>query len=356
MSKGILRKISLMLTVIMLLSLGMVVEGKQVLNKQSIPRKEVRNGKNVLVFSESGTLYPVDSNSISSFIIEPDIDIVHINNGVELTGGFAIRDRKNTITIEGESSKDSIIHGFKRGEKGVPEIGASFQDRVKYCNISSLTDFANYKYGYAKYNVILKNFKSINPAYYHINFQEFQQVVADNLYITETEHNVQANRDGILGGNGSKIKNCTIDTTDDSIKCYYGDYTITNTTIIHNQNGAPIQFGWDDSSYDYGNITLDDVTIKSNSTRSYNQGVISWAAGTEIANRTIDLKGKGLKIINDNGSFKSHLIQFGSTDSYYGKKISNKTINFKGNIGLLNIDDIIYTRGEYDNNITQFIK
>ena len=235
--------------------------------------------------------------TINQYTIKADVSKIVINKNITLKGSFKIENRSSDLTIEGQGDS-SVLQGNGGRHHGIEAD--------------------------SKFTIYLKNYKSLNPTYYHMRFVK-TKIVAENVSLVDNSGDVGKNADGFSGAGGSTYNNCYVSTWDDSFKIYYGDYSIKNTTIVHNGNGAPFQMGWGDGTSDNCDLTLENVTVISNG-NSYNQGIFSWAVGNNAQTRNIHLKGKGLIFKVNSGKKKAHLYQFGSNSH----KTNNKTFNIFG--------------------------
>jgi len=249
---------------------------------------------------EYGKTITFDKNqTINQYTIKADVSKVVINKNITLKGSFKIENRSSDLTIEGQGDS-SVLQGNGGRNHGIE---------------------AN-----SKFTIYLKSFKSLNPTYFHMRLIQ-TKIVAENVSLVDTSGNTGKNADGFSGAGGSTYNNCYVSTWDDSFKIYFGDYSIKNTTIVHNKNGAPFQMGWDDDGTTANSdLTLENVTVISND-NSYNQGIFSWAGGSKAQTRNIHLKGKGLIFKVNSGKKKAHLYQFGSSNS---NKANNKTFIIYG--------------------------
>ncbi len=250
--------------------------------------------------SPSDSVIIFDANqTIEQYTITANINNVIIKKGVTVKGSFKIEERTEPLTIEGEG-ETSVLEGIE----GTRNYGIEAD-----CN----------------FTINLKNFKSLNPSYYHMRLTK-NKIVAEGMYLVDDSGDTQKNADGFSGGDGSVYNNCYVNTWDDSFKIYYGSYTIKNTKIVHNGNGAPFQLGWGDKINDECTLILDNVTVVSNDVKDYNQGVFSWAGGVKAQKRNIKLEGKGLIRETNPGMEVAPLYQFGSNPN----STANKTINISG--------------------------
>ncbi|WP_157745015.1 hypothetical protein [Micromonospora coxensis] len=242
------------------------------------------------------------SRTIDKFTVPNSWSQIVINAGVTLKGNFVIpENRTAALTISGKNAETSRLTGNGPHVKDFSRAGVS-------------TD--------ATFKLTLRNYTSINPRFYHMWARRAQVVMTGMRYIDDRDgyHN---NSDGFSGGADSTIENSFIDTWDDSVKLYGGDLTIRDTTILHNGNGAPIQMAWGD--YGRGTATLDGLTVISNSPNHYNQGVFSWAGGTEADSRTIRIVGDGFTRKVNPGMKAGPLYVFKDG-------VKNKTIRIEGGV------------------------
>ena len=242
------------------------------------------------------------SKDINNYTIESNISKVIINTNVKLKGNFWIANRSQELTIEGKG-ENSILEGNTTTKHGI-EADSHF-------------------------TLNLNNFKSLNPGKYHMRLIK-TVVHAYKVHLIDDTNDTGANHDGFSANGGSTFDQCYINTWDDCFKIYYGDYTVTNTTIVHNKNGAPFQMGWGDAISDECNLYIDNVTVISNA-NSYNQGVFSWVGDSQAEIRNIHVNGQGLKRQQNSGNDpfgdpikEGHLYQFGNN----GGSAYNKTMKF----------------------------
>ncbi|MGB2571646.1 hypothetical protein ACPFP2_24810 [Micromonospora citrea] len=211
------------------------------------------------------------SRTIDKFTVPDSWSRIVIGAGVTLKGNFLIpANRTKPLTIAGENAETSQVVGNGPHVKDYSFAGVSTEARIK---------------------LTLSTYTSRNPRIFHMHAKKAQLLVSGMRYIDDRDAG-NNNSDGFSGGANSVIENTFIDTWDDSVKLYNGDLTIRNTTIVHNRNGAPIQMGWGD--YGTGTLTIDGLTVISNSEEIYNQGVVSWAGGVKADSRTIRIVGAGL--------------------------------------------------------------
>lgn len=223
-----------------------------------------------------------------------------IGEGVILRGNFLIPDHRTAaLTIQGENARTSQLVGH----------GSHVKD-TDYAAVS--TD--------ASIDLTLKSFTSLNPRHFHI-IAKRAKVLASGIRVIDDRDEYDNNSDGFGGGDGSVIENSHFDTWDDTFKIYNGDLTVRNTTVLHNGNGAPVQMAWGD--YGHGTLIADGLKVVSHSRNHYNQGVFSWAGGTESDSRTVKLTGEGL--------IRSTAPGMRTGPLYVWKdNVRNKTINVMG--------------------------
>lgn len=236
-----------------------------------------------------GTKFPVP-NSWKKIII---------NSGVRVTGSFFVkpgsRSTKNLI-IEGKDKMTSVIVGAESHD-GDGTVTAREKSAVRYSGPGTLT---------------VKKFTSRNAVKFHV--WGIGKVVGDNVRLVQPDK--EHTSDGFHGGlnKGSKLTNSYIDVHDDAT--YITEtQTMNKVTIVHNKNGSPFQIGWGDKDYS-GNAraVIQEATVRSNSTTSYNQGVVSWANNkSSIAKNTVEVEFK--KLIRNKvtgSSVDAPMYQFGT--------------------------------------------
>ncbi|WP_431880089.1 hypothetical protein [Micromonospora marina] len=252
---------------------------------------------------------PSVSNGVATFTANKSIgklsvpdswtEIV-IGAGVTLRGNFFIpANRTKALTIIGRDKQTSQLTGDGPHVKDYARAGVTTEAKIK---------------------LTLRNYTSVNPRFYHMWAKSAQVVMSGMRYLDNRDLGSN-NSDGFSGGDDSLIENTFIDTWDDSAKLYTGDLTIRDTTIVHNRNGAPIQMAWGD--YGQGTAILDGLTVVSNSSNGYNQGVFSWAGGTKADTRTIRIVGAGFTRKVNPGMVEAPLYAFKDG-------VKNKTIRVEG--------------------------
>jgi hypothetical protein len=252
---------------------------------------------------------PSVSNGVATFTANKSIgklsvpdswtEIV-IGAGVALKGNFFIpANRTKALTITGRDKQTSQLTGDGPHTKDYARAGVTTEAKIK---------------------LTLHNYTSVNPRFYHM-WAKNAQITMSGMQYLDTRDLGSNNSDGFSGGDKSLIENTFIDTWDDSAKLYTGDLTIRDTTIVHNRNGAPIQMAWGD--YGQGTAILDGLTVISNSSSGYNQGVFSWAGGTKTDTRTIKIIGDGFTRKVNPGMAEAPLYAFKDG-------VKNKTIRVEG--------------------------
>ncbi|GAA3767786.1 hypothetical protein [Micromonospora maritima] len=252
---------------------------------------------------------PSVSNGVATFTANKSIgklsvpdswtEIV-IGAGVTLKGNFFIpANRTKALTITGRDKQTSQLTGDGPHAKDYARAGVTTEAKIK---------------------LTLRNYTSVNPRFYHMWAKNAHVVMSGMRYLDNRDLGSN-NSDGFSGGDNSLIENTLIDTWDDSAKLYTGDLTIRDTTIVHNHNGAPIQMAWGD--YGQGTAILDGLTVISNSSDGYNQGVFSWAGGTQADTRTIRIVGAGFTRKVNPGMDEAPLYTFKDG-------VKNKTIRVEG--------------------------
>ncbi len=171
--------------------------------------------------------------------------------------------------------------------------------------------------------VRITNLTSRNPDKYHFVGYNHTQLHVDHVDILDDR--LAYTTDGVAGGKGTTVSDAYIDTYDDAIKIYAPDMVIENVTIVHNRNGAPLQFGWSDEE---GSATIRNLTIIANEPEIYNQGIFGRAAqightNPQAASVMID----GLHVIVPEGRKRPPLFMWGTPD---GQIVNNFTLTVTG--------------------------
>ena len=238
--------------------------------------------------------------TIDRFTVPDSWSQIVIGAGVTLKGNFLVpAGRTAALTISGADAETSRVVGNGPHTKDYTFAGVSTEARIR---------------------LTLRGYTSLNPRIFHMHAKKAQLLISGMRYIDDRDAG-DNNSDGFSGGANSVIEDTFIDTWDDSVKLYNGDLTIRNTTIVHNRNGAPIQMGWGD--YGAGTLTVDGLTVVSNSPSVYNQGVFSWAGGVRADSRTIRIVGAGLVRRTNPGMRTAPLYVFQDG-------VRNKTITVEG--------------------------
>lgn len=294
--------------------------------------------------SDGGGILKIDKNSGYDEIIIPRG--VTMKKRIHIMGS-----RTNDVVIRGESNSTSIL-----APNGLTGISKSDKKGVEGKLLSNI---------YVKCNgctVSISNLKSRNPQKFHILGDSSQsKILANNLTIetiiakNKTEHSYHTT-DGFGGGNDSAIRNTTINTHDDSIKCYHANMNIENVTITHNKYGAPFQFGWG-KAFTSSKCTLKGKNVVLDNSKDYRHGVFGWAT-TDLATGHVKKVAYNGKLNHRKGSAagakKGNLYTIGLINN----KEKNKTV-IDGNIELTgknclrsNANNTEYRTGKFENTAT----
>lgn len=258
-----------------------------------------------LVFEKSGW--------IGSMWRVPDAaDEVIIAEGVTLTGNILVPStRTKPLLIRGEDRFTSRIVGTGTHQWFRVETDLSRRHSAIFVDTGS--------------PVTIRTLTSYNPDKYHFTGYGHTLLIVEDVDIIDDR--LAYRTDGIAGGEGTEIRNVFIDTYDDAIKIYYPGMLIEDTIIVHNRNGAPLQFGW---GGEQGFATIRNLTVIANEPEIYNQGVFARAAQRREQNKrplaggaTID----GFRLIVPDGKKMPPLFMWGTPD---GLKIHDFTMTITG--------------------------
>ncbi|ANY19355.1 Dextranase precursor [Tsuneonella dongtanensis] len=245
---------------------------------------------------------------------QPDdgVDEVVIGRNATVTGSILVpSSRTKPLTIRGEDRHTSRLVGtgtfeWNREESDLSRRhSAIFVDTTRPVTIRTLT--------------------SLNPDKYHFVGYNHTQLIVEDADIIDDR--LAYTTDGIGGGRGTTVRNVFIDTYDDGIKVYAPDMVIEDVTIVHNRNGAPLQFGW---GGEQGSATIRNLTVIANEPQIYNQGVFARAAqrGEKNARPLAgSAKVEGFRLIVPEGKRSPPLFMWGTPD---GQQIKDFTLTVEG--------------------------
>ncbi len=228
-------------------------------------------------------IFPTNEEDITTFHwhVPTTVAKIVIQANVTVTGGFKAA---GNLIIEGDNPENSILFGttIKEWAHGPDMKKGTADDRLPEGNKPD-HGAINEDKGASGITITVRNLKIENSRLYAITARNSNKVMVENVYILNSRasgsSDYKSNSDGIVGGVGSRINNCYIDTWDDSIKFYYNNMEVSNTTIIHNKNGAPFQLGWGDK--DAVRCTIRNVKIKNTiGQSSTNQALFSFAGSS----------------------------------------------------------------------------
>jgi hypothetical protein len=270
-----------------------------------VPAFETVKGQSIARFDHSGWIGPMWSPG-------DDVDVVVIGKGVTLTGSILVpTTRKRPLIIQGEDRSTSRLLGSGTHQWIRAESPFARRHSAVFVDTPQL--------------VTIRNLTSLNPDKYH-----FVGIGASRLLVEEVDiidDRKAYTTDGVGGGAGTIIRNSFIDTYDDSIKIYAPGMLVENVTIVHNRNGAPLQFGW---GGEQGEAVIRNLTVIANEPEIYNQGIFARAAQRGDANRR-PLTGKarieGFRLVLPKGMKVPPLFMWGTPD---GLKLHDFTLEVTG--------------------------
>ena len=202
-----------------------------------------------------------------------------IAQNTKLTGGLRL-DAANKIEVKGEDRDSSIIYGTeimgwnkKKLEPPKPNMGP--YSAISVLNATGSCD------------VHVHHLTVLNSRAFAMTALKCPWLVEEVTIRNTRGKDYHSNSDGISSGAGTVVRNCIIDTWDDSLKLY-ADMTVQNVTIYHNANGAPLQLGWGDmkpSTHHLSDIQI----IRGNTAGQFNMAMISEAGGS-LSNTTLNIQ------------------------------------------------------------------
>jgi hypothetical protein len=242
--------------------------------------------------------YDRDTTIGSQLHVPDDVREIVIGRGVTVTGSFFVpRSRASELTIRGEDRKTSVIHGTGTGA-GFGSDGHDDEAR-QYSAI----------FVEAPYRVTVRDLTSRDPDKFHIGVERIgpppvAPVTVERVDLVDTRG--QATTDGILGGDGTVVRDVFIDTNDDALKIYGKGWVIEDVTIKHGTNGAPIQLGW---GRDSGSAVIRGLTVVADSDRPYHMGVFSRASTRDLEVAS-ELDVSGFRLVVPDGMLQPPLFQW----------------------------------------------
>lgn len=209
---------------------------------------------------------------------------IQIGAGVMVRGAFRISSRaaENPLHIIGKDRETSVIYGTDQ-ERWTTKNDIPENEKWKYGAINVIADAVVY----------VTDLTSRNPRSYNVSGYANKALLhVSRCNLIDTRKGDNNNSDGFIGAAGSTITDSFISTSDDGIKIYR-DLTITNVTIEHHRNGAPIQFGWGGES-GHARANILNLTIKGvDNQQLYNMAPFTWEGGST---GTRDVTITGLKV------------------------------------------------------------
>lgn len=270
-----------------------------------VPSFKADQGQSIARFDHSGWIGPMWSPG-------DDVDMVVIGKGVTLTGSILVpSSRKRPLIIQGEDRSTSRLLGTGTHEWIRAETALARRHSAVFVDTAQL--------------VTIRNLTSLNPDKYHFVGTGRSRLLVEEVDIIDDRKAYTT--DGVGGGPGTIIRSAFIDTYDDAIKIYAPGMLVENVTIVHNRNGAPLQFGWGGEE---GEAVIRNLTVIANEPAIYNQGIFARAAQRGDANRR-PLRAKarieGFRLIVPKGMKVPPLFMWGTPD---GLKVHDFTLEISG--------------------------
>lgn len=242
--------------------------------------------------------YTSNKNIGTKFPVPNSWKKIIINSGVKITGSFFVANGSrstNNLIIQGKDQVSSKIVGAGSHD-GTGTAAAREKSAIRYFGPGTLT---------------VKNLTSQNSVKFHVSANG--KVVGDKIRLVQPDQ--EHTSDGFHGGQnkGSKLTNSYIDVHDDAT--YITETKrIENVTIVQNKNGSPFQIGWGDRNFtNDAKAIIAKTTVKSNSTTSYNQGVVSWAHNqSSVENNKVKVEIQSLTRTKASGAVHAPMYQFGT--------------------------------------------
>lgn len=244
------------------------------------------------------------------WLVDNAWDELVIGRHVTLTGNIVVPNtRKKPLIIRGRDRFSSRIVGTNTQEWQRTESDLARRHSAIFVDSS--------------YPVTISTLTSLNPDKYH--FVGYNHTILHVDHVDILDDRLAYTTDGVAGGRGTTIRDSYIGTYDDAIKVYAPDMVIENVTIVHNRNGAPLQFGW---SNEEGSAKIRNLTVIAHEPEIYNQGIFGRAAqigNTDPLVSSIEIE--GLQIIVPPGMKSPPLFMWGTPD---GQKVNNFTLRVNG--------------------------
>lgn len=265
----------------------------------------------------------------SQFKVPDQWDEIHIGRHVVVTGGWMIpASRTKPLVFRGADRDSSVLRGTG--------IGGPLDERDAEARRHSTI------YSRTRQRVEIRNLSLLDPDKFHILGFSENPFHIENVTIRDNRR--AETTDGIGGGDGTVIKNVLIDTHDDAIKIYHHNMHIEDVTIVHNENGSPIQLGW---SGEDGSARIKNLTIIGNS-QHYNMAIFTRASTKSKRHYTSTIHLDGLTVTTNPGAKTPPLIQWSrNIGRRPAGKIDNFTLKITGLCRDENIEAMFKNRERY---------
>lgn len=242
--------------------------------------------------------YDRDTTIGNQYNVPDSVREVVIGRGVTVTGSFFVPEtRTSELTIRGEDRKTSVIHGT--GTRAAFQRGHDDDQAREYSAI----------YVSAPHRVTIRDLTSLDPDKFHVGVRRegvpvIAPVTVERVDLIDTRN--QVTTDGLLGGDGTVVRDVFIDTYDDAIKIYGKNWVIEDVTIKQGKNGAAIQFGW---GRDTGSAAIRNLTVIADSAKPYHMGVFSRASTRELEIAS-EIDVSGFRLVVPEGMLQPPLFQW----------------------------------------------
>ena len=240
-----------------------------------------------LSFTKSGAVnFNRDKEMSGIWEVPAAVKTITIKAKVRVTGQFTFH---GDCTIAGEDQKTSVLYGTDvpalLHNKGLDGGGGC----VPYSAIL----------GEGKITLQVANLTTLNPIGFMWTGRKGAVIHLDRVRGIDDRGGSHNHSDGIQAAAGSTVRDCYLETGDDTIKVY-NYIVVENTTIKMIQNCVPIQLGWGDYG-DKATGVFRNLTIIGNNGRGRIPAVIVGRRGTYQKNIEMD----GVSMTNPNAALVS---------------------------------------------------
>jgi len=215
----------------MLVSTGALAQSVGELRQRYSGRTEWRGEAGTLAFLSSGTIdFKRDEERSGIWEVPSEVKRILINANTRVTGQFTL---EHDCTVEGVDQKSSVIFGTAEQEL----LHRQELDQRGGCIPYSAI------YGAGRITLHVRNLTVLNPIGFMLTGRRGAVMHLDGVRGIDDRGGWHNHSDGVVGADGSTVRNCYFEAGDDVIKLY-NDILVENTTIKMIQNSVPIQLGW----------------------------------------------------------------------------------------------------------------